>query len=142
MRLELTARGIELDPKLKSYVEEKIGGIEKYLPRNARQVAAALVVLEEDPSGREDNRFVCDVVLTLPDSKLVSREGTVSIFAAVDIVEAKLKVQTVRYKEKHVEGQRRLARLTRWFGRRSPAAEPAAAEAEGSAQPDTEVSQG
>jgi ribosomal subunit interface protein len=126
MRLELTARNLELEGKLKSYIEEKIGGLEKYLPRRARQVARATVVVEEDPNGREDNRFVCDAVLTLPDAKLVSREGTVSIFAAVDIVEAKLKVQTVRYKEKHVEGRRRLVRLSRWFGRRSPETEPEA----------------
>jgi putative sigma-54 modulation protein len=75
--------------------------------------------MEDDPNGREDNRYVCDAVLTVQGTTMVSREGTVNIYAAIDIVEAKLKSQIVKYKEKHTTEPRRGKMLTRLMGRKS-----------------------
>jgi ribosomal subunit interface protein len=90
-------------------------------------------MLEDDPNGREDNRFVCEAVVTLTGSTLVSREGTVNMYAAIDIVEAKLKVQMVRYKEKHTTQPRHRRMLARWMGRRSEAETEVEAPNEGAA---------
>ena len=76
IKYDLKGLNFEIDEKLRGYVEDKIGGLEKYLPRQVRQTASCLVVLEDDPSGREDNRYVCEVVLTVRGAQLVSREGT------------------------------------------------------------------
>lgn len=107
MKIDLTTRNFEMDARLKGYVNEKLSAIEKYLPRQVREVAVVTAVLEDDPSGREDNRYVCEAVVTVPGAQLVSREGTVNMFAAIDIVEAKLKSQVVKYKEKHTTEPRR-----------------------------------
>lgn len=128
IKCELTGRNFEVDEKLRDYVESKLGGLEKYLPRQSREVASCAVILEDDPNGREDNRFVCEAVLTVPGEQLVSREGTVNIYAAVDIVEAKMKVQLAKYKEKHMLEPRRHRMLSRLSGRSSEA--PTEAEAE------------
>jgi ribosomal subunit interface protein len=119
MKCELTARNFEVDDKLKDYVSDKLGGLDKYLPRNGREVAHCTVVVEDDPNGREDNRFVCEAIITLAGGQLVSREGTVNIYAAVDIVEAKMKAQLAKYKEKHMLEPRRSRMLSRLVGRKS-----------------------
>jgi putative sigma-54 modulation protein len=119
IKVELTGRNFEIDDKLRAYVDEKIGGLEKYLPRHARGNSSCAIVLEDDPSGREDNRYVCDAVITADGNKMVSCEGTINIYAAVDIVEAKLKVQLTKYKEKHTLEPRRNRMLSRLTGRKS-----------------------
>lgn len=129
IKCEVAARNFEVDDKMRDYVDEKIGGLEKYLPRRVRETASCSVTLEDDPNGREDNRYVCDAVMTLEGTTLVSQEGTVNIYAAVDIVEAKLKAQLSTYKEKHVLEPRRGRKLSQWLGRRKEI-EPA---------PDTEL---
>ncbi len=119
IKCEVAARNFEVDGKMRDYVEEKIGGLEKYLPRQVRETASCSVTLEDDPNGREDNRYVCDAVMTVEGTTLVSREGTVNIYAAVDIVEAKIKAQLSTYKEKHTLEPRRGRKLSQWLGRRN-----------------------
>ena len=118
MKCDLKGRNFEVDEKMRAYVEEKIGGLEKYLPRQVRESASCAVMLEDDPSGREDNRYVCEAVLTVQGTKLVSREGTVNVYAAVDIVEAKLRSQLATYKDKYTK-PRRERMLSRWLGRKT-----------------------
>ncbi len=119
IKYELTGRNFEIDDKMREYVEEKICSLDKYLPKNARGTATCAVVLEDDPSGREDNRFVCEAVLYLAGSQLVSREGTVNVYAAIDIVQAKLKPQLSKYKQLHTTQPRRLRMLSRLSWRKS-----------------------
>jgi len=107
MKVELTARAFEIDDKIREYAQEKLGGLEKFVPKDHRASTSCAVVLEEDVSGREDNRFVCDAVMVLPGTTMVAREGTVSMFAAIDIVEAKLQAQLVKHKDKLTSPARR-----------------------------------
>jgi ribosomal subunit interface protein len=127
MKVEVTARNYEIDDKVRSYLDEKLTGLEKYLPRHMRDNSHAEAVLLDDPNGREDNRYVCDIVMNVDGQTLVSREGAINMFAAIDIVEAKLKAQTTRFKEKVTTGQRRLRMLSRWTTK--------AGEADGTTEP-------
>lgn len=124
MKCDITGRNFEVDEKMKGYIEDKIGGLDKYLPRQSRPTASCNVILEDDTNGREDNRYVCEVVMTVPGATLVSREGTVNVYAAADIVEAKLRSQLATYKNKHALEPRRGRMLSQWLGRRqTPTAE-------------------
>jgi putative sigma-54 modulation protein len=118
MKIEIAGRNFEVDDKQRIYVEEKIGGLDKYLPRQVRDEARCVIVLEDDPSGREDNRYVCEAVLTVHGQQMVSREGTVNMYAAVDIVDAKLRSQLATYKSKFALEPRRGRMLSQWLGRR------------------------
>ncbi|HSX01040.1 MAG TPA: ribosome-associated translation inhibitor RaiA [Candidatus Saccharimonas sp.] len=120
MKIDIGTRNFEADGKIRDYVKGKVGALEKYLPRKARPVAMAQVMLEEDPSGREHNRYVAEVKIVVPGTVLVSSEGAISMFAAVDIVEAKLKAQVRTYKDKQRTGGHRARLLSRWFGRTAP----------------------
>ena len=133
IKCEIAGRNFEVDNKMRAYVDTKIGGLEKYLPRQIRPLATCNVTLEDDPNGREDNRYVCDAVLTVQGHTMVSREGTVNIYAAIDIVEAKLKAQLMTFKEKVVLEPRRGRMLSAWTNRHQLS--PAEAELAETGQP-------
>ena len=127
---DITGRNFELETKVKDYATDKIGALEKFVPRQMRQSTHAQIVLELDPNGREDNQYVCEVVLGIHGEVLTSKEGTINIYAAIDIVEAKLRHQLRTLKSKQVEEPRRARMLTRLMGKTSetdpanPVAEP------------------
>jgi ribosomal subunit interface protein len=117
IKTKLTGRGYDIDSKLQSYIEDKLSGLDKYIPRAARKTAHLEVVLIDDPSGREDNRYVCEAIIKLPSSSLQSCEGAVNMYASVDIVAAKLRSQIRTYKDKHTKEPRRTRVLARLMGR-------------------------
>jgi putative sigma-54 modulation protein len=119
IKTDITGRRFDYDDKMVSYIEDKLGGLDKYLPRGVRQAAYLEVVLIDDPSGREDNRYVCDSLLSLPGGNLQSSEGAVNMYASIDIVAAKLRAQLRTYKAKHTSEPRRSRMLSRLMGRTS-----------------------
>lgn len=100
IKLDITARNFEADAAIKDYVEDKVGGLERFIPRQMRASAYATVTLFEDASGREDNRFVCEAILHVEGHQFMATEGTLNMYAAADIVEAKLKAQLSDFKDK------------------------------------------
>lgn len=112
-KLEISAQHTELTPELKRYVIRKIGKLDRYISRHARESVHAEVKLKESKiKGRQ--QFTCSAVLYLPKEVLDASETTINIFAAVDIVEAKIKSQLKKYKDTHTNGKlhrRLLARV-------------------------------
>lgn len=115
--LQVTGRHFELDDKIQDYVNSKIGGLDKYMPRNYKNISGA-VVLAEDKSNRQDNSFCCEAKLDVPGEHVFASESTVNMYAAIDIVEQKLKQQILRFKDKHEPGKnRRRLLFGKMFGR-------------------------
>ena len=77
------------------------------MPRSARPSAHAEVKLKESKA-KDKKQCTCEVVLHLPQENMTVQESTINMYAAVDIVEAKLKNKLKKYKELH--GSRRLTR--------------------------------
>jgi putative sigma-54 modulation protein len=100
MKLEITGVHMDLDPKIQKYVTTKLNKLEKYLPRHARESAHAEVFLKERKI-KTRKECTCEVVMHLPKDTIRTAETTMNIYAAVDIVEAKLKNQLKKYKETH-----------------------------------------
>lgn len=100
MNLQITAKQLELRPEIKKYAEQKFGKLERYVPRHARKTVHLELILKEQ-KGKKSNPFSCEANLTLPGEKVTVEEATVNIFAAIDIVEAKVKNTLRRYKDKH-----------------------------------------
>lgn len=119
IKIDIASRNYQADDNIREYVQTKIGNLDKYLPRHMRGNARAEILLEEDPNGREDNQNVCEVIMTIDGTKLVSREGTLNMFAAVDIVEAKLKSQIHTLKDKQTDKSRRPRLFSRLLHRRA-----------------------
>jgi ribosomal subunit interface protein len=98
-RLEITGVHMEVDPKLRKYVRNKIGGLDKYMRRQVRESAHIEVWLKSAKKG--EAKYTVEVVAHLPAETLTVEESTLNMFAAVDIVETKLKNQLKKYKDTH-----------------------------------------
>lgn len=99
-KLEINGVHAVLTDDLKKYITKKIGKLDRYMPRHARESAHAEVFVKEVMIKKKKEN-VCEVVLRVPGSTLRIEESTINMFAAVDIVEAKLKNQLKRYKDTH-----------------------------------------
>ena len=100
-RIDTAGINVDLGDDIKKYIAKKIGRLVKYVPRHARQSVHAEVKLRE-ANNKLGNKYECEVILHLPSAQLQAKESTLNMFAAVDIVEAKLKNQLIRYKEEHI----------------------------------------
>jgi putative sigma-54 modulation protein len=116
-KLEITGVHMEVNDDLRKYVTKKIGKLDRYMPKHARESAHVAVKLKE-VKGRAKDRVehISEVVVHLPHDEIMLSERTASIYAAIDIVEQKLKAQLQKYKELHSAPrfrQRVLARFKR-----------------------------
>ncbi|MEI7522177.1 MAG: ribosome-associated translation inhibitor RaiA [Candidatus Saccharibacteria bacterium] len=114
-KLEIKAIHTEIDDDLRKYVTKKIGRLDQYMSKHSRLTAHAVVRLKE-VNAKDKKQSSCEVVLNLPHDVISTKETTVNMYAAVDIVEAKLKNQLKKYKEKHDSSKLRrrvIARLRR-----------------------------
>jgi ribosomal subunit interface protein len=103
-KFEMQGVHANVSDKLKAYTTRKIGGLDKYIPRQMRDSAHIEVHLKEIKS-KDKNNCCCEVTIFLPQQTIVIKEHALNMYAAVDIVEAKLKLQLQKYKDKHASGK-------------------------------------
>jgi putative sigma-54 modulation protein len=114
-KIEVRGVHMNLDENLQKYITKKIGRLDKYVPRSNRESSHTEVQLKEAKSST-NRHATCEVTMHLPHETLFVKESTMNMYAAVDIVEAKLKQQLRKYKELHHGGtmhRRLFARLGR-----------------------------
>ena len=99
-KLEINGVHMHVDQRLHNYASKKIGKLDRYLSRHAQESTHAEVILKEETLKSQKN-CICEVILHLPNDTLTTKESTVNMYAAIDIVEAKLKNQLKKYKELH-----------------------------------------
>lgn len=99
-KIQVQAVHAEVDADLHKYITKKIGRLDKYLPKHARESAHAEVTVKESMI-KTKKQHTCEAILHLPGATITTKETTVNIYAAVDIVEAKLLSQIKKYKAKH-----------------------------------------
>lgn len=117
--INLTGIKYELDEKTKKYVQRKIGRLDKYLPRHARKSVTAEVKIKQ-VNRDHGNKYEAEVIINLPEQRIVAKDSTVNALAAVDIVEAKVIAQLRRYKQIQTDHRGRhdfLGRFKRSFQR-------------------------
>ena len=97
MQLTITGKNIEINDTLRSYVEKKIGRLDRYLPN----VIDGRVELEKDEGARAaEDRQVAQVTLRTKNAVLRAEEASNDIFASIDAVVEKMQRQADRYKNK------------------------------------------
>lgn len=102
-KIELNGFHLDLDEKISKYVYKKLGKLDKYIPKKNKTSAHLEVFLRESKNAK--NHAECEAILFLPKDKIIVKEKTINIFAAVDIVEEKLKKQIIKYKETQVNAK-------------------------------------
>ncbi len=124
IQLQTTGRHYELDEKIIQYIDKKLGGLDKYLPRTLRNGLAGTVILECNEALPQDQRCICEVKFEVKGEHLHAHESTINMYAAIDICEQKLKSQALTYKSKHEPAKNRRQRLAAKMMGRSPLPEP------------------
>ncbi|MDB5175324.1 MAG: hypothetical protein JWM81_182 [Candidatus Saccharibacteria bacterium] len=103
-KFEIRGVHMDIDENLRKYVTKKIGNLDKYLSPASRASAHIEVQLKEDKA-KNKKHAICEVTLYLPGDTINITESTMNMFAAVDIVEAKLKQRLQKYKDQHQSGK-------------------------------------
>jgi len=104
-RIDKSGINAELDADVVKYIDRKIGRLDRFVPRMARASVRAVVTIRETTN--QAGKYECEVILHLPGGNITAKEATMNKFAAVDIVEAKLHNQLLKYKTTHGSGMRR-----------------------------------
>ncbi len=95
--IEITGTNYKLNPKEHQYVYKKCAKLISYIPRHGREsafISAKVALINQ----KNDNKYQCDIVLTLPDKTLVAGETGPNALATIDMVEQKIRGQIRRYK--------------------------------------------
>jgi putative sigma-54 modulation protein len=100
-KLEINGVHTTVGNDLKKYINKKLGRLDRYIPKNAREAAHVEVLIKESKL-KERRQHTCEVVFYLPKGKPITvKETTLNPFAAVDIVETKCKNLLKKYKDQH-----------------------------------------
>lgn len=103
-RFEIHGVHTKVDENLHKYVTKKIGRLDRYLNRHQQKSAHCEVILKESKA-KDKKQCICEVNLHLPKETINIKESTLNMYAAVDIVETKLKIQLKKYKDVHANGK-------------------------------------
>src|SRR5580700_7646573 len=99
-KLEISGIHAKLDKDLEKYARQKIGQLDKFVSPKARPSLHAEIKLKE-AKAKDKRKNICEVILHLPHSTLAVNESATTMFAAIDLAEAKLKLQLKKYKDMH-----------------------------------------
>lgn len=108
--LQITGIHAKHDQEIDAYVRQKIGECDRYIPKKARESTKAEVKLKQEKS-KDNAKFICEVIVHLPNGSITVHEKAITMLAAIDLAEDKLKIQLKKYKDKHSASKihRRLA---------------------------------
>jgi ribosomal subunit interface protein len=108
----ITINGVHtvVDEDLNKYVTKKIGKLDTFMSRHSRESAHVEIKLKE-AKAKDKKQATCEVIMHLPHEVLATKETTLNMYAAVDILEAKLRNQLKKYKQTHEQSYRLHRRL-------------------------------
>ncbi|MBW3568851.1 ribosome-associated translation inhibitor RaiA [Candidatus Parcubacteria bacterium] len=90
----------KLNNDIESYVQRKIGALDRFIPKNARESTHAEVKIKQSKA-KDKKQYECEVILRLPKTQITVHKKGLTIPEAIDLVEENLKIQLKKYKEKH-----------------------------------------
>jgi len=96
MEVSIFTRNMEVNPRLREYVEQKVGKLDRYLPR----IEEARVDLTVENTRSASHRQIAQLTVRVPGTLLRAEERTGDIFASIDAVLDKMYRQIARYKGK------------------------------------------
>jgi putative sigma-54 modulation protein len=102
MNINIKATHIELTPSIKEYIEEKIGGLGKYIV-----ASEAHVELARDKHHQTGLVFHSDINLIVGNKVMHAEAEGEDAYAAIDLLIPKLKEQIGKFKDKRQTLQRR-----------------------------------
>ncbi len=102
MRLQIKAKGFELTPSLQQFVEEKMGGLGKYVSRWDEN-DALLMTVEVAKTTNHHNKgevFYAEANLDIPKHLLRVEETAEDMHAAIDVLKDRMKNELLKLKDR------------------------------------------
>ncbi len=118
-QIKVSGISYEVDEATRKYAIKRIGRLDSYLPRHARKTASCEVKLEQ-VNHDHGNKYEVEVILNIPGTLITAKDSTYNLFAAIDIVEAKIRAQLRDYKDAniaHIGKRRMMSRFKQSFKR-------------------------
>lgn len=111
MNIIVKGTGFALTPAIKDYIDEKVGGLEKFLVRmDLSGVEARVEVGRITEHHHKGNVYRAEVNLILPRQMLRAEVESDDVYAAIDSVHDELKRQIITNKDKKIDSSRRASR--------------------------------
>jgi len=117
--IQITGIAYKVDDITRKYVNKRIGRLDRYLPRHARDSVTAEVKIAE-VNHDHGNKYEVEVIINVPNKVVTAKDSTNNKLAAIDIVEAKLQAQLRSYKQTsigHIARRGIMSRFKRSFNR-------------------------
>lgn len=94
MQLQITAKNFDLDDALRAYVEEKIGGLEKFKDH----ILEGHAVMHTDKRHQDSDKYAnVEVRLYIGKDLIYGKESGSAMREAIDLVAEKLERQLIKY---------------------------------------------
>ncbi len=111
MKITIKATNIKLSPSIKSFVEEKIGGLEKFLQKIKIDPLEAFIEIEKTTvHHRKGDVFRAEVQFCLPGQSIRAESTKDDLHLAIDEVKDELQRKIKQYTQKQISKRRRGAR--------------------------------
>ena len=102
MKIIIQAPNLELTPALTEFIEEKIGGLEKFIKKfNPEDVLARVDVGRGSRHHRHGKVYHVDVNLLLPHGTIRAAHDDEDVRKAINVVKEKLQREIEKFKEIH-----------------------------------------
>ncbi|MBU1176863.1 MAG: ribosome-associated translation inhibitor RaiA [Patescibacteria group bacterium] len=123
MKINIKSTNIDISPSINQYIEEKIGGLDKFLKSFDPELIEANVEVGKIKQGqRQGEIFKAEVNLNIGGHLIRAEETEDSLMAAIDLVKDDMSREIRRYKDKKNTKFIRGARSWKKFWRISPLA--------------------
>ncbi len=123
MKIITKGTNIKLSPSINQYIEEKIGGLEKFLKKFNPELIEARVEIGKITRGqRQGDIFRAEINLSINGQLFRAEKTEESLMAAIDLVKDELAREIRKYKDKQATVFVRGARSWKKFWRLSPLA--------------------
>ena len=97
-KIDITGNNYKVEEPLRRYVRKRIGKLDRYLPKQAKEDVICKVVIGEIGKAKNE-KYSIAVAMELTGGKMIAaRDECSNVFAGVDLVEAKMLGQIRRYK--------------------------------------------
>lgn len=118
MKIIIKTKNLDLTQALQSFIEEKIGGLKKFVnvlkqdtPRGLKTLAEVFFDIEKETKHHNKGQvFRAEARILLPGKKIVAQSSGDDLFLTVVEIKDKLQQEIKKYKLKNVEKNRRLQR--------------------------------
>lgn len=108
MKINITGKNLEITPAIRSYIEEKIGGLQRFF----NNVIDGRVEIEKNTHHQKGYVFNVLVNLVVPNELIRATDVQENLYAAIDVVKEEIERQLLEKKGKY-EAKIRQAKKSR-----------------------------